>query len=188
MLNTAEPKAREIPIEPGGTGAYRRNTEICAAGKPLGRITMLLRVVRVLTGFALASFAAAATLVLFVYAPADSASLSTDLNGARLLQAGYFALVITPWVALSAALPGLAGVFYAETQRLAGWPFYVFAGLGTAFAGFLLQHASESRGGPGIFEAYALIAFLVAGIVGGLVYWAASGRYVMRAVAAAKTS
>jgi hypothetical protein len=148
---------------------------------------MLLRVVRVLTGFALASFAAAATLVLFVYAPVDTASLSTDLNGARLLQAGYFALVITPWVGLSAAPPALAGVFYAEAQKIAGWPFYVFAGLGTAFAGFLLQHLSESHGGPGIFEAYALIAFLVAGIVGGLVYWAASGRYVPRAVAATKS-
>jgi len=141
---------------------------------------MLLRVVRILVGFALASLAAAATLVLFVYAPVDWANPAADLSGPRLSEAGYFALMITPWVALAAALPVLAGVSYAESQKIAGWPFYVFAGLGTAFAGFLLQHASESRGGPGIFEAYALIAFLVAGIVGGLVYWLASGRYAAR--------
>jgi hypothetical protein len=142
---------------------------------------MLLRVVRILTGFALASFAAAATLVLFVYAPGDLAGLRTDLSGPRLSEAGYFALVITPWVALSGALPMLAGVLYAETRRITGWTFYILAGLGTALVGFFLQHASESRDAPGIFEAYALIAFLAAGLVGGLVYWASSGRHVSRA-------
>jgi hypothetical protein len=139
---------------------------------------MLLRVVQILIGFALASFAAAATLVLFVYAPGDWANPGADLSGARLSEAGYFALIITPWVALSAALPGLAGVLYAETHKAAGWLFYAFAGLGTAFAGFLVQYASEPRYAPGIFEAYALIAFLAAGLIGGLVYWACSGRYV----------
>jgi hypothetical protein len=149
---------------------------------------MLLRVVRILIGFALASFAAAATLVLFVYAPGNWASPGADLSGARLSEAGYFALLITPWVALSAALPALAGVLYAETHKVAGWLFYAFAGLGTAFAGFLVQHASESRGTPGIFEAYALIAFLAGGLVGGLVYWAASGRHVPRGTAGAAAS
>jgi hypothetical protein len=139
---------------------------------------MLLSVVRILAGFALACFAAAATLVLFVYAPADLAGLSADLNGARLSEAGYFALVIAPWVALSAAPLALVGVLVAETYRIAAWPFYLLAGLGTALVGFFVQHSSESRGVPGIFEAYALIAFLTAGLVGGLVYWASSGRYV----------
>jgi hypothetical protein len=142
---------------------------------------MLLSVVRTLAGFTLASFAAAATLVLFVYAPGDLAGLRADFSGARLSEAGYFALVITPWVALSAALPALVGVLVAETYRLAGWPFYVLVGLATAFAGFFVQHSSGSRGAPGIFEAYALIAFLTAGLIGGLVYWAFSGRYVASA-------
>jgi len=144
---------------------------------------MLLRVVRILIGFALASFAAAVTLVLFVYAPGNWANPGPDLSGARLSEAGYFALVITPWVALAAALPALAGVLYAETHKV-GWLFYASAGLVTAFAGFLVQHASESRGAPGIFEAYALIAFLAGGLVGGLVYWGASGRYVARTAVA----
>ncbi len=142
---------------------------------------MLLRVVRILIGFALASFAAAATLVLFVYAPGDLASLSTDLNGARLSAAGYFALMSTPWVALCAALPAFAGVLFAETRKVAGWTFYALAGIATAGAGFLVQHWSEPPGELSIFQAYALIAFLAAGLVGGLVYWASSGRYAARA-------
>jgi hypothetical protein len=148
-------------------------------------VIVLLRVVRILTGFALASFAAAATLVLFVYAPADWANPGADLTGARLSEAGYFALVITPWVALSAALPALAGVLLAEARYIAGWTFYVLAGLATAAVGFLAQHWSEPPGELGIFQAYALIAFLAAGLIGGLVYWASSGRYVARPAAAA---
>ena len=146
---------------------------------------MLLRVVRILTGFALASFAAAATLVLFIYAPADWASPGADLTGARLSEAGYFALIVTPWVALSAALPALVGVTIAEARNIAGSTFYVLAGIGTAAVGFLVQHWSEPPGGLGIFQAYALIAFLVAGLIGGLVYWVSSGRYVTRAASAA---
>jgi hypothetical protein len=148
---------------------------------------MLLRVVRILTGFALACFAAAATLVLFIYAPADWASPGADLTGARLSEAGYFALIITPWVALSAALPALAGVVLAEARNIAGWAFYALAGIGTAVVGFLVLHSTEPPGGngPGIFQAYALIAFLAAGLIGGLVYWASSGRYVMREVSTA---
>jgi hypothetical protein len=174
----------ENAIEPGVPGAYRRVAEICAVGKHQGRIIMLLSVVRVLAGFALASFAAAATLVLFVYAPGDLAGLSRDLNGARLSEAGFFALVITRWVALCAAGPALVGVLVAETYRIAGWPFYVLVGLATAMAGFFVQQASESSGASGIVEAYALIAFLTAGLIGGVVYWVFSGRYVAPAAGA----
>ncbi|HEY1246430.1 MAG TPA: hypothetical protein VGF29_16515, partial [Hyphomicrobiaceae bacterium] len=89
---------------------------------------MLVPVVRILTGFALASLAAAATLVIFVYAPYDWQGLRTDLTGDRVSEAGYFALVITPWVALCAGAPALAGVLYAETNRIRGSTFYALAG------------------------------------------------------------
>ncbi len=141
---------------------------------------MLLHVVRILTGFALACFAAAATLVLFIYAPTDWGSAGADLTGPRLSEAGYFALMSTPWVAMCAALPAFAGVLLAEARNIAGWAFYALAGIGTAVVGFLVQHSTELPGGPGIFQAYALIAFLAAGLIGGLVYWASSGRYVTR--------
>src|SRR5262249_28591894 len=133
--------------------------------------------VRIVTGFALASLAAAATLVLFVYAPGDWEGLGADLNGDRLSEAAYFALVIAPWVAVCAAVPALIGVVIAERRKIAGSVFYALVGLGTAVAGFALQHVSEASGGAGIFQAYALIAFLAAGLVGGVVYWASSGRH-----------
>lgn len=138
---------------------------------------MLVRVLRILIGFALACLAAAATLVVFVYAPGDWESLRSDMDAARLSEAGFFALIITPWVALAAAVPALAGAVFAETRRIAGWTYYALAGIGTAAAGFLLQHLTETPGRPSIFQAYALIAFLTSGLVGGLIYWAFSGRY-----------
>ena len=149
---------------------------------------MFARVVRILTGFALASFAASAILILFVYAPGDWAGLRADLNGDRLSEAGYFALMITPWVALAAAVPALIGVAFAEMRSIAGATFYALAGIATATVGFFLQYLSEARGGAGIFQAYALIAFLSSGLVGGLVYWATSGRHAAgKAAAATKT-
>jgi hypothetical protein len=138
---------------------------------------MLARVVRIPFGFALASFAAAATLVLFVYAPGDWAGLRADLNGDRLSEAGYFALVITPWVAVCAAVPALIGVAFAETKEISGFMFYALVGVATAAIGFLFQHYSETPGGMAFFQSYTLLAFLTSGLVGGLVYWAASGRY-----------
>jgi hypothetical protein len=138
---------------------------------------MFVRIVRVFLGFALGSLAAAATLVLFVYAPADLAGLRSDLSGERLSEAGFFALVITPHVAASAALPALAGVLFAETRKVAAWGFYAFAGMAIALAGFFIQHLTEAPYRESIFQAYALMAFLIAGLIGGLVYWSTSGRF-----------
>jgi hypothetical protein len=173
------PRVLENAVEPCGTGAYRRLLDFGYPGT-YGQVIVLPRVVRILTGFALASFAAAATLVLFVYAPADWATPGADLTGARLSEAGYFAVIVTPWVALSAALPALAGVAIAEARHIAGSTFYGLAGIGTAAVGFLVLHWSEPPGGLGTFQAYALIAFLASGLIGGLVYWASSGRYARR--------
>lgn len=143
-----------------------------------------MRILRIATGFVLACLAAAATLVLFVYAPGDWASLRSDLDGERLSEAGIFALLIVPHVMLSAALPALTAATFAETRRIAGWMFYVLAGLGTATTGFLLQVLTEAPYPESIFHVYALIAFLAAGLIGGLVYWALSGRFVAGRAAA----
>jgi hypothetical protein len=135
------------------------------------------RIVRVAFGLALACLAAAATLVAFVYAPGNWAALGAELSGERLSEAGFFALVITPHVIVAAALPALVAAIYAETRKMTGWAFYGLAGVGVGLAGFLLQHLTEAPDLESIFQAYALIAFLTAGLIGGLVYWAASGRF-----------
>jgi hypothetical protein len=139
---------------------------------------MVGRVVRVLMGFALASLAASFTLVLFVYAPSELASAPADLGRERMSEAGLFALIIAPHIAVSAALPALAGVIFAEARRVAGWMFYALAGIATGAAGFLVFHLSEAQ--VTILYYYALSAFLTAGLVGGLVYWMFSGQFVPR--------
>jgi len=138
---------------------------------------MIGRVIRVLIGFALASLVSAFTLVAFVYAPGEMASLRSDLSGERLSEAGLFALAITPHVAMSAVLPALASVIFAEVRKIARWIFYAFAGICIAAAGFLVQHLSQPPDEAAILSNYALIAFLVSGFAGGLIYWVFSGRF-----------
>jgi hypothetical protein len=135
-----------------------------------------MRPIRVLFGFGLACPAAAATLVLFVYTPAELAGLPSDVTGDRLLQAATFALTVTPHVAVFAALPALIGVGFGEARGIGAWIFYALVGVGIAALGFLVQHFTEAPGQPTILRNYALTAFLTAGFVGGLVYWLFSGR------------
>jgi hypothetical protein len=134
-------------------------------------IRVTLGCVRVALGFALASLAAGLTLVLFAYAPADLEGLRADLNTDRLSEAGLFALIVTPWVAACAAVPALAGAIFAEVRKMPRWWFYVLTGIGTAAAGFVLLHGATL---PSLYE---LAAFLTAGLVGGLAYWALAGRF-----------
>jgi hypothetical protein len=144
-----------------------------------------MRPIRVLFGFALACLAAAATLVLFVYTPAELAGLPGDMTFDRLREAGSFALAVTPHVAVFAALPALVGVGFGETRRIGAWSFYTLVGVGIAAVGFLVQHFTEPPGQPSILRNYALTAFLTAGVVGGLVYWLFSGRAARRSRPAA---
>jgi hypothetical protein len=137
---------------------------------------MVVRVLRVLIGFALASLAATVTLVLFAH----------DLGTSELRsKAAVLALFSTPHVAVYAALPALVGAVFAEVRKVARWSFYALAGIVTAAAGFLLQHLSEAPGEESILSNYGLVAFLTSGLVGGLAYWASSGRFAARRPAAA---
>jgi protein-S-isoprenylcysteine O-methyltransferase Ste14 len=138
---------------------------------------MLARLLRILIGFALACVAAAVTLVAFVYAPADLMNLSEELNGERLSEAGFFAMLVTPHVLISAAVPAMLAAAFAETRKVKSWLFYAAVGVATSGAGFLVQSLTEPPMRLSILQTYALIAFLTAGLIGGLVYWALSGRY-----------
>ncbi len=137
-----------------------------------------MRIIRVLFGFALACLAAAATLVLFVYTPAELASLPSGMGADRVTEAGLFALVVTPHVAMFAALPALIGVFIAERRGISSLGYYALVGIAIAALGFLTQHVTETPGQTTILHNYALTAFLTAGLAGGFVYWLFSGRYV----------
>lgn len=135
-----------------------------------------MRPVRIIIGFVMACLAAAATLVMFVYTPAELASLPSDMIGDRLLQAGMFALIVTPHVVTFAVVPALVGIGFGEARGIGAWLFYGLVGVAIASLGFLTQHFTEAPGQPTILRNYALFAFLTAGFVGGLVYWLFSGR------------
>src|SRR5262245_1157704 len=130
-----------------------------------------MRAIRVLFGYVLGCLASAATLVLFVYTPAEMAGLPADMTWERLWQAAAFALAVTPHVMLFTAAPALVAVGFGEARRIGSWVFYVLAAIGIAALGFLAQHLTEAPGQPTILRNYVLIAFLTAGLVGGLVYW-----------------
>ena len=134
-----------------------------------------MRIVRIVIGYALACIIAAVTLVLFVYTPPELATIP-----ARLSEAGFFALVVAPYLALFAALPALIAVTFAELRGIATWGYHAVVGLIIAALGFLTQHFMEAPGEATILHNYALTAFLVAGLVGGLVYWLISGRFASR--------
>ena len=136
-----------------------------------------MRVIRVLFGFALACLAAAATLVLFVYTPAELANLPAGMGADRLGEAGLFALAVTPHVAMFAALPALVAVVIGESRSISGWSYYSLGGIAIAVMGFLTQHFTEAQGQSTILHNYALTAFLTTGFVGGFAYWLLSGRY-----------
>ena len=134
--------------------------------------------IRVLFGFALACLAAAATLVMFVYTPAELASLPSGMGGDRVTEASLFTLAVTPHVALFAGLPALLAIIAGEGRGISSWGYYVLIGIGIAVLGFLAQHFSESPGQTTVLHNYALTAFLSAGLVGGFAYWLLSGRFV----------
>jgi hypothetical protein len=137
-----------------------------------------MRVLRVLVGFIVACLAAAAALVLFVYTPAELASLPSDMASDRVSEAARFALAVTPHIMLFAAVPALIGIVFAERNDIAGLSFYLLFGIAIAVLGFLTQHFSEAPGQPTILRNYALIAFLTTGAVAGFFYWLFSGRYI----------
>ena len=124
-----------------------------------------------------ACLAAALTLVLFVYTPAELATLPADMRSGRIAEAGLFTLAVTPHVAMFSALFALVAAVFAERRGVAAWSYYALIGVSIAAAGFLIQHFSEAPGQATILQNYALIAFLVSGAVGGTVYWYFSGRY-----------
>ena len=132
---------------------------------------MLGRIFRVVIGFALASLAAGLTLVLFVYTPVELAGAAGNAAGARFGEAGLLALAAATQVALFAAPFALIAVLAATWRRLNRPAYFALAGIAIAGVGFWAQYRSEAAGELSILNSYALSAFALTGLVGGLVFW-----------------
>ena len=136
---------------------------------------MVLGMLRVLLGFALACLAAGLTLVLFVYTPLE---LAREHAGDRVSEAGLLALAVATHTAMFAAPFALIGAVFAEWRRIGGWLYYVLISIAIAALGFAAQSWTESGGEAqgSIRNGYAVAAFLITGGVAGLVYWLCAGR------------
>jgi hypothetical protein len=138
---------------------------------------MLGQILRVVFGFVLACLGAGLTLVLFVYTPLELAGLAANVAGARLGEVGTLALAAATHVGVFSAPFALAGAAFAEGRRLRSPAYYALLGVAIAAAGFFLQYRSEAAGDLSILNTYALSAFALTGLIGGLVYWLGAGRH-----------
>jgi hypothetical protein len=137
---------------------------------------MIGSVLRVLFGFVLACLVAGLAKVLFVIPPTELVSLPEDKLMDELETVGILALAAATQSAVFASPFALVGVLIGEWQRLRGWLYYALVGMLIAGVGLLAQSISETTGQPTIVNAYALGAFLAAGLLGGIAYWLVAGR------------
>lgn len=133
---------------------------------------MVGRVIRILFGFIVASLAAGLALVLFVNTPND---LAAELSGDRISETGVLALAVGTQAAVFAAPFAFIGAALSEWKGYSSWLYSVVVGIIIAAIGFAVQYAGEADGPYTIFNGYALAAFIVAGVIGGLVYWLLAG-------------
>ena len=103
------------------------------------------------------------------------------LTGEEARQAaGGSALFSVPLTALFisyfAFIPGMVAIFAAEFLRRRDWLYHAAAGAAVALVALLMRGASADgeamSGGSG-----PMLAVLAAGLVGGIAYWAVSGRF-----------
>ncbi|MGD9806080.1 MAG: hypothetical protein AB7E81_14590 [Hyphomicrobiaceae bacterium] len=138
---------------------------------------MLVRLLRILLAFALACFAAALTMVLFVFTPSEIVGLPPDVRADRLGKAMELATYVAVQIALFGGPFALVSIAIGEMLRKRSFAYYALTGLIIAGLGFFAQRTTEQFGQPTIANNYAFAAFLVSGFIGGFVYWIVSGRF-----------
>ncbi len=117
-----------------------------------------------LTGFS-AAIAVGALLILILYlagSPRSFDQLDPVVNFAVAIVA------LIGWVAIYTALPAILLVLFAEIASKRSWLFYALSGIEVAFVATALSKISSDF--LGLF-----VIFLVAGAVGGTVYWMIAG-------------
>ncbi len=138
---------------------------------------MLRATIRIMFGYALACLAGGLTLVLHVISPAALIAAPGDALADKLTELGTLATLSATHLAVFSLPFALIVAAVAEWFALRGWLYFVLGGLAIAGTGFLAQQAGETASGPSIVNAFAIQAFVLTGITGGLVYWLVSGRY-----------
>lgn len=143
---------------------------------------MLVRLLRILLAFALACLAAGLTMILFVFTPVEIIGLPPDVRADRVGKALELAGFVAVQVALFSSPFALLCIALGEMTGLRTSSYYSAVAVVIAAVGYFAQRSTEQIGQPTIANNYALTAFLVSGLVAGLVYWLAAGRYAGRRV------
>lgn len=138
---------------------------------------MLVAILRIAVGYVLACMLAGLVLVMHVVTPAELAVLSGEQLADRVVDLGSLANSAATYIAFFALPFALIVAAIGEWFSLRGMVYYIVAGLAIATAGFLAQQASETPGQTTIVNAFAIQAFVLTGLVAGLVYWLLAGRY-----------
>jgi hypothetical protein len=137
---------------------------------------MIGRVLRVLIGLVLAFLATGLSLVLFVDTPTELLDAGWD----KATEVALLALAAATHNAICAAPFALLVAIIGEHRRFASILFYGPLGAVIAAIGFLLEYWVQEGDAASIANSYALLAFLVSGLAGGVVYWLVAGRLVAR--------
>lgn len=131
------------------------------------------RLFRILSGFILACFAAALTMLLFAFTPSHLADLAPEIAGQHLDRIWALATHIAIFAFPFALIPILLG----EMQRWRDWAYYAAVGIGVSLLGFWIQVNNEVPGGWSVLDSNVpLMQALTEGFIGGLVYWLIAGR------------
>jgi hypothetical protein len=130
---------------------------------------------RILAGFLLASFVAGLVQVLYVWTPAELASVPSAAFPAKAGSTLELSLLAATHSAIFGAAFALIAAGIAEWLSIRSIGYFLFAGTAIALLGFTAQYASEVSGQPTILNNYALQAYLTAGFFAGLAYWLAAG-------------
>ena len=129
---------------------------------------IVLKLLKVMAGFALACIVGALVQVLYVSTPVELAALPAS----ELPTTAGTTLISVLKAATHIAIFSLAFAFIAA--GIAHWlgvhslGYWLVIGIGIAMLGFFAQYASEVPGKLSILNNYALQSFLTAGLFGGL--------------------
>ena len=142
-----------------------------------GRRTMgiIKTLARILAGFLLACFVAGLVQVMYVWTPAELASVPSAAFPAKAGSTLELALLAGTHSAIFGAAFALIAAGIAEWLSIRSIGYFLFAGTAIALLGFTAQYASEVSGQPTILNNYALQAYLTAGFFAGLAYWLSAG-------------
>jgi len=133
-------------------------------------------VVRVLLGYVAATLAAGGAQVLFAVTPAELFAGGPDIWG----ESGLLLLGTTIVTGVFAAPFMFVSALVSEWRGIRSFAYHVLAGVLIAVVGHAVLYAGQNANEPNMVNSYAAAAYLTAGLVGGLAYWAVAGRLARR--------